>query len=125
MNQKQLEKKVRYWQKILKLDHWDITCELVDDPRDIDHRIACGWPQPDYFTSHLKFVNPKTYRKGADSYKKVAYHLVGKFDRCVIHELLHCHTTELAGKRSGGPLEERLVTYLEKAFYDLHKEIYE
>ncbi|HDZ27023.1 hypothetical protein LCGC14_1761830 [marine sediment metagenome] len=29
MNQKQLERKVKYWQKILKLDHWEITCELV------------------------------------------------------------------------------------------------
>jgi hypothetical protein len=48
-----------------------------------------------------------------------------EIDRVIIHELVHCHTAELAGKRQGETEEERLVTYFEKIVYELHGEIYE
>ncbi len=123
MNQKQLEKKVKYWQKILKLDHWDITCELIEDERDIEGHIGRGYPQSEYFSAHIKFLNPKHYRGGEKIYSVEGKHLEGKFDRLVVHELLHCHTSGIMSlfdkSQEATKEEERLVTSLEKSFYDL------
>ena len=118
MNQKQLERKVRYWQKILKLDHWEISCRLVGDG-DIE-----GWGlssiQSDYLDSHMRVKDPKFYKVSEDEKEM-------EFEKTVIHELLHCHTAILRPKKAKGivPKEERVVVLLERAFYDLHKEIYE
>ena len=109
MTESQLAKKVKYWQKILKLEHWDITCELVHDG-EIDGRIGQSFPQLDYLTSHIKIMDPQFDQK-----REV------NIDESIIHELLHCHTGPLgkADKKSAAREEELLVTYLQKAIYDL------
>ena len=115
MNQKQLERKVKYWQKILKLDHWDITCELVHTG-DIDGRIGKSYPQPEYLCSHLKIMDPQFDKKKECN-----------TDRHIIHELNHCHTAMWSDKTKNKFKEEEelVVTTFEIVIYDLHKEIYE
>ncbi|HDZ27352.1 hypothetical protein LCGC14_2158040 [marine sediment metagenome] len=118
MNQKQLERKVRYWQKKLKLDHWDISCALVGD------KAIEGWGfssvQTDYLNSHMKIKDPRFYEIPEHEKEE-------EFERAVIHELLHCHTAALRPRKAKGIVsdEEKCVVLLERAFYDLHKEIYE
>ena len=117
MNQKQLERKVRYWQKILKLDHWDISCELVH-PSDIDYKHGMCDVQASYLKAFIRIHNPK-YAKNPERDNPI--------DRIIIHELLHCHISMVIPREETHEPseEERVVTLLEKAFYDLHQEIYE
>ena len=120
MNQKQLERKVRYWQKILKLDHWEITCQLAHSNQ-TDGSMGVSYSQGEYFTSHFKIENPQHLANPKE------YIEDGGLDRTIIHELLHCHLNTLIGKTTGfkRKILEMVVTNLEKVIYDLHKEIYE
>lgn len=111
MTQKQLERKVRYWQKILKLDHWDITCTLVHSI-DTDGRLATSTIQAEYLDSDIKVQDPKYYKHPQ---------LEDPFDRIIIHELLHCHFKLACPSDETHQCNEveRTITCLEKAFYDL------
>lgn len=112
MNQKQLEKKVRYWQKILKLEHWNISCKMVED------KTIEGWGlssiQVDYLDSHVQVKDPRFYEISQDEKEM-------EFEKTIIHELLHCHTAALRPKNAKGTVseEEKCVVLLERAFYDL------
>ncbi len=111
MNQKQLEKKVKYWQKILKLDHWEISCGLADHET-TDGRLGTSSSQPEYFSSHIKIMDPKFY---------IAPEEEDPIDRIIIHELLHCHLKIACPDKEPHERDEveRVITYLERAIYDL------
>lgn len=114
MTQQQLEKKVKYWQNVLKLDHWDISCELVHS-EDINKNLGRCNAQQEYFTAHIRIQNPKHYRFRKDEHEM-------EFEKTIIHELLHCHTAGMTDGTRNKELiknEERCVTLLSRAFYDL------
>lgn len=112
MNQKRLERKVKYWQKILKLEHWDISCKLVGN------KAIEGWGlssiQRDYLDSHMQVKDPRFYEIPEDEKEM-------EFEKTVIHELLHCHTVALRPKKAKGIVseEEKCVVSLERVIYNL------
>lgn len=80
---KQLEKRLRYWQHVLNLDHWIIEATLVDeikDPCDEDDRTTLGINM---------MTHESCYAQIAISKKEPP---VGrKFDELtLVHELMHC-----------------------------------
>lgn len=80
---KQLEKRLRYWQHVLNLDHWIIEASLVDEiknPCDEDDRTTLGINM---------MTHESCYAQIAISKKEPP---VGrKFDELtLVHELMHC-----------------------------------
>lgn len=117
MTQKQLEKKVRYWQKILKLDHWDIHAEFVN-ALELNGSGADINVQAEYLKANVRVLKPEFYNTGSNRPTEE------RFETNIIHELLHCHTDPLTKGSSKHHLdhEERCVTTLAKAIYDLWPE---
>lgn len=79
----QLEKRLRYWQHVLNLDHWIIEASLVDEiknPCDEDDRTTLGINM---------MTHESCYAQIAISKKEPP---VGrKFDELtLVHELMHC-----------------------------------
>ena len=120
MNQKQLERKVKYWQKILKLDHWNITSEITDSFQ-LDGSGGDVKVEAEYFKAHIRILDPKYFNTPS------VFEDDKRFEVNLIHELLHCHTNPLTAGSSDHHRkeEERCVTLLSRVIYDLHKEIYE
>ena len=115
MTQKQLERKVRYWQKILKLDHWDITCCFVQ-PDENEGRIGTSSLQAPYLSVRL-FILDTCFYKGRTQEDNPEESL----NKIIIHELLHCHFGSLDNTKDtkANDNEERVITILERIIYDL------
>ena len=60
MNQAQLEKKVKYWQKILKLDHWKITAHLVNHDI-LNNRVGDVTMESEYMSAQIRIQDPKHF----------------------------------------------------------------
>jgi len=102
MNQKQLEKKVKHWQKVLKLDHWDIKARLVDY-KETDNRDGVSYIQWEYLVASVLVVDPKLYT--GELYDRA------NIDEVICHELMHCHMAGFETKDGSyeAKLEEQLV----------------
>lgn len=103
---KQLEKRLRYWQHVLNLDHWIIEASLVDEiknPCDEDDRTTLGINM---------MTQESCYAQIAISKKEPP---VGrKFDELtLVHELMHC-VIPLFGSEDEGYHETVANMYTER-----------
>ena len=103
---KQLEKRLRYWQHVLNLDHWIIEASLVDEiknPCDEDDRTTLGINM---------MTHESCYAQIAISKKEPP---VGrKFDELtLVHELMHC-VIPLFGSEDEGYHETVANMYTER-----------
>ena len=72
-----LEKRLRFWQRALKLDHWTIAFEVVDECSTGPEASACVFRSNDYDTADVQVR--------ADVADKSGFEL----DITIVHELLH------------------------------------
>jgi hypothetical protein len=117
LTQSQLTKKCREWQKVLRLQDWDVTTEICRqrDLKDDDYAGQVRWILP-IKQALISLVDP-----------------IDQPDNCIkeydmedslVHELLHLHFAPL-GTEHGTPekiAEEQAINAISKALVKLKRE---
>jgi hypothetical protein len=104
--QKALEKATKYWQRVLRLQDWDIKISFSRPPNMPDDCYGISCVMPMYRRSTIKILHPK-YNTAM---------VQNDLEATVIHELLHCHTHTIRMSRSS--YEEFVIQALAEGFID-------
>ena len=118
LTQKQLDKKLKYWQKILSLRDWDIRAEIVplNTMSNPSHAGEIEWDLQGRAAS-LTLVREQDYPSDA----------VDKTDieTTLVHELLHLHLAAIRSKYGDCEnyvlFEEQAINALAKGYIKLHR----
>lgn len=88
MTNKQLQARLKFWQKRLRLQDWDITAEF-SLAKDIQNEGALGETRiiPNWKTADIKLLSVSEMSE--DDLRN------GDIEQTLVHELLHLHTDAL------------------------------
>jgi len=114
MTKPQIIKRLSYWKSILGLDNWEIEVAFEKDKDTEEGELGRCTPDSSYFSAFIVF-NPKRLRDVNDN--------------VIVHELLHCLTSEMKsymvenGKKDSWTtfFDERLVSQLASIIVRLNK----
>lgn len=105
MNKQKIIKRVSYWRKVLGMENWDIHIYFKDIKRKEDNETFEGGAkticEPAYLMATITF-RPKFVKRISD--------------QDIIHELLHCLVSELAGYYRANNIKsaDKWITYFEE-----------
>ena len=126
MKKSELEKLLKYWQKILRLQDWRIVIEFSEKPKE-KGRVAENLINTKKKSSVISILPPELWEGWEDIVKEGKDSQIKRMiEPSIIHELLHLHLFwYLVPDTLQGILNEQAITSLELAFMELKKKIYD
>lgn len=117
MTQKQVNARLRYWQKVLRLQDWTLFAEIT---RAFDLDEDCGAGQNNVLLAHK---TAKILLRDPSDYTGRQWVPID-VERILVHELLHCHFEGLwpkERKTSCNVPEEQVINALTDALIELER----
>lgn len=115
LNSKQLQDKLKYWQKCLRLQDWDIEAEIVPMSKlqETWHRGECEWIE--------QLRAAKIYILSADDYKNSGSICSYDMEQTLVHELLHLHFVSIDIDKYYMPIEQAIEA-ISRALISMERE---
>lgn len=119
LTQEQAEERLAHWQKILRLEHWDVAIHVVRaSAMDPGNQASIGWT-PEKRMARIKLADPIDWPPGTDEA------FPQDMENSIVHELLHIHFRDVE-KKSEEPSDERteqVIHVIACALVDLDRKV--
>jgi hypothetical protein len=100
LTDEQLQKRLKYWKKRLRLRDWDIDAHIyrLSQLDDHNHQGECEWVEQSK-VARIKILDPADFSRTI---------MIQDMEECLVHELLHLHFAPMDEDKYYMPIEQAI-----------------